>query len=142
MQHDELSELDDDDLIALIFRACAEVTARTGRKASPDGHLVGTLGELHAAKVLNLTLATPSTEGDDATDEDGQLVEIKTTTRKTYALKAAGTRASRLVAVQLDPETGQGSVSWDGPARVAWARAGKAQANGQRRVSLASLLGT
>ena len=141
MDSQRLAEVSDSDLVKLIFRACAEVTSRTGRKASPDGHLVGTLGELHAAKVLGLTLAPQSTEGYDATDENGNLVEIKTTTRASFGLKATGTKATRLIAVKLDAESGQGIVVWDGPADLAWARAGKPQRTGQRHLSLTALLG-
>ena len=140
MDSQRLAEVSDSDLVKLIFRACAEVTSRTGRKASPDGHLVGTLGELHAAKTLGLTLAPQSTEGYDATDQNGNLVEIKTTTRASFGLKATGTKATRLIAVKLDAESGQGIVVWGGPADLAWARAGKPQRNGQRQLSLAALL--
>ena len=140
MDSQRLAEMSDSDLVKLIFQACAEVTSRTGRKASPDGHLVGTLGELHAAKTLGLTLAPQSTEGYDATDENGNRVEIKTTTRASFGLKATGTKATRLIAVKLDAESGQGSVVWDGPADLASARAGKPQRNGQRQLSLAALL--
>ena len=135
-----LTELIDGDRVKIIFQTCAEVTSRTGRKASPDGHLVGTLGELHAAKTLGLTLAPQSTEGYDATDENGNLVEIKTTTRTSFGLKATGTKATRLIAVKLDAESGQGNVVWDGPADLAWARAGKPQRTGQRHLSLTALL--
>jgi hypothetical protein len=139
MNSRQITDMSDDELVQLIFQACAEVTRRTGRKASPDGHLVGTLGELHAAKVLGLTLAPQSTEGYDATDEIGNLVEIKTTTRAGFGLSATGTKATRLVALKLDGESGRCSVVWDGPADVAWARAGKPQKNGQRRLSLSAL---
>ena len=131
--------MSDNELVQLIFQACAEVTRRTGRRASPDGHLVGTLGELHAAKALDLTLAPQSTEGYDATDESGNLVEIKTTTRAGFGLSATGTKATRLVALKLDGELGRCSVVWDGPADLAWARAGKPQKNGQRQLSLSAL---
>ena len=56
-----LTELIDDDRVKIIFQACAEVTSRIGRKASPDGHLVGTLSELHAIKSLSFTLSPHST---------------------------------------------------------------------------------
>jgi len=46
---------------------------------SPDGHLVGSLGEIHAARALNLKLEMASKAGFDATDEEGLRVEIKTT---------------------------------------------------------------
>ena len=56
-----LTELIDGDRVKIIFQACAEVTSRIGCIASPDGHLVGSLSELHAIKILTFTLAPHST---------------------------------------------------------------------------------
>ena len=71
----------DSELVRLIFDACAELSSRSGRRVSPDGHLVGSLGEIHAAHILGLTLETASNAGFDAVDDQGRKVEIKTTTR-------------------------------------------------------------
>lgn len=106
---------------------------------TPDGHLVGSLGELYAASVLNLTLETQSSAGFDATDSDGQRVEIKTTTRSSISLSAKGTLAKRLVVVKLNPYSGQAAIVFDGPTDPAWQLAGPAQKNGQRRLSLTKL---
>ncbi len=58
----------------------------SGRKFTPDGHMVGSIGELIAATEQELTLVTASTEGVDATRKlsDGtcKTVEIKATKRK------------------------------------------------------------
>ena len=67
-----------EELVQRIFEACAELSRLTGRRVSPDGHLVGSLGEIYAASVLNLTLETASNAGFDATDSNGQRVEVKT----------------------------------------------------------------
>ena len=75
-----------------IFRACRTLSASTGRPFSPDGHLVGSLGEVLAAELLDLTLMPPSNDGYDAIDVDGRKVEIKATTRRTVSLSASGTR--------------------------------------------------
>ena len=56
-----LAELSDSDLVKIIVQACAEVTSLARRKAIPDRHRVGSLGELHATKTLSLTLAPQST---------------------------------------------------------------------------------
>ena len=128
-----------EELVQRIFEACAELSRLTGRSVSPDGHLVGSLGEIYAASVLNLTLETASNAGFDATDSHGQRVEIKTTTRASISLSAEGTLAERLIVVKLIPEDGQASIVYDGPAHKAWDHAGKPQKNGQRRISLAKL---
>lgn len=128
-----------EELVQRIFESCAELSRRTGRSITPDGHLVGSLGEIYAASVLNLTLETASNAGFDATDTLGQRVEIKTTTRSGVSLSTAGTLAERLVVVKLDPGDGRATIVYDGPAAVAWELAGKPQKNGQRPLSLSKL---
>ena len=128
-----------EDLVRRIFETCAELSRRTGRSVTPDGHLVGSLGEIYAASILNLTLETQSNAGFDATTSDGQRVEIKTTTRSSISLSAEGTLADRLVVVTLNPENGEAVIVFDGPAETAWQLAGPAQKNGQRRLSLTKL---
>ena len=127
------------DLVRRIFESCAELSRRTGRSVTPDGHLVGSLGEIYAASALNLTLETQSNPGFDATSSDGQRVEIKTTTRSSISLSTEGTLAERLVVVKLNPENGEAVIVFDGPAKTAWQLAGPAQKNGQRRLSLTKL---
>lgn len=121
-----------------IFAACRALSASTGRPFSPDGHLVGSLGEVLAADLLDLTLMSPSNDGYDAVDCQGRKVEIKATTRRSVGLSASGTRAERLVVVVLDPD-GKGSIVYDGACDVAWAAAGKPQKNGQRTIGLTRL---
>jgi hypothetical protein len=96
------------------------------------------MGEVFAAEQLGLSLMTPSNRGYDAVDAQNRKVEIKATTRDAVALSASGTEAERLVVVRFD-EVGVGSVVYDGPAAPAWESAGRAQKNGQRRISLRSL---
>ena len=128
-----------EDLVRRIFETCAELSRRTSRSVTPDGHLVGSLGEIHAASILNLTLETQSNAGFDATDADGTRIEIKTTTRSSISLSAEGTLAERLVVVRLNPENGEAAIVFDGPANTAWQMAGPAQKNGQKRLSLTKL---
>ena len=130
----------DDELVSSIFEACAELSLRSGRSVSPDGHLVGSLGEIYAAQELGLRLETASNAGFDAVDSQGHRVEIKTTTRSSIGLSASGTLAKRLIVVQLNSETGGAQIIYDGDAAVAWDRAGKPGKNGQRRISISKLL--
>ena len=124
--------------IKKIFRSCQRLTELTKRPFSPDGHLVGSFGEVVAADLLNLTLMPPSNDGYDAIDEQGRRVEIKATTRTEIALSASGTRAERLVVVVIDSD-GEPEVAYDGPAAPVWDAAGKPQKNGQRRIALSTL---
>ena len=126
--------------IRTVFNATDRLTELTGRPFSPDGHLVGSLGEVLAAIELGLQLAPPSTEGYDAVDADGKFVEIKATTRNAVALSASGTKAERLVVVRID-SVGNPTIVYDGPSAPAWKAAGKPQKNGQRRISLSRLTG-
>jgi len=82
----------------------------------------------------------PSNEGYDAIDYRNRRVEIKTTTRASIGLSASGTKAQRLVVVQIS-EDGDAEIVYDGPAAPAWEAAGKAQKNGQRSISLSKLKG-
>ncbi len=132
-------EQTEDDLVRLIFQACAELSRRSGRSVSPDGHLVGSLGEIHAAHALGLRLETASNAGFDAVDSLGGRVEIKTTTRASISLSTSGTLAERLIVVQLDAKTGAAQIIYDGDAAVAWDVAGKPGKNGQRSLSLSKL---
>ena len=121
-----------------IFRSCQRLTELTKRPFSPDGHLVGSFGEVVAAELLNLTLMPPSNDGYDAIDDQGRRVEIKATTRTSIGLSASGTRAERLVVVVVDGD-GETEIAYDGPTAPAWDAAGKAQKNGQRRISVSTL---
>ena len=124
--------------IKKIFRSCQRLTELTKRPFSPDGHLVGSFGEVVAAELLNLTLMPPSNDGFDAIDDHGRRVEIKATTRTSIGLSASGTRAERLVVVVVDGD-GETEVAYDGPTAPAWDAAGKPQKNGQRRISVSTL---
>ena len=88
--------------IRKIFRSCQRLSELTGRPFSPDGHLVGSFGEVAAADLLNLTLMPPSNDGYDAIDKQGRRVEIKATTRSSIGLSTSGTKAERLVVVAID----------------------------------------
>lgn len=129
----------DSDLVRRVFQACRELSIRTGRPVSPDGHLVGSLGELIAAEQLGLELQPPSNHGFDAIGPEGERVEIKATTRGSVSISSVKSKAERLVVVKFDGE-GSGTIVFDGPFEVGWKAAGKPQRNGQRRVSLRSLV--
>jgi hypothetical protein len=125
--------------VAAIYKAVAELEAmygeKYGRKFTPDGHLVGSVGEVIAAEALGLTLYKGSHAGHDARDENGGEVQIKMTAGKTVAMYAD---CERLVVLQvISPE--EAEIVYDGPGGPAWAAAGKKAKNGQCIVSLAKL---
>lgn len=70
-------------LCALIGELYRIVTALEeefeGRRFTPDGHLVGSIGEVVAAYAFNLTLLPAGNPIHDARAKDGTLVQIKLT---------------------------------------------------------------
>lgn len=121
--------------VAAIYEAVAQLeVAYPGRKFTPDGHLVGSIGEVVAAQALGLTLYPASRPGHDAYDDDGD-VQIKLTGGNKVALYAT---CERLVVLRVvSPH--EAEVVYDGPGEPAWAGAGKMGKNGQRVVSLSRL---
>src|SRR5258707_6333850 len=91
--------------VAAIYRAVSELTALyPGRKFTPDGHLVGSIGEVIAAKVLNLKLYPMSRPGHDAYDDNGD-VQIKMTAGTSIAMYAI---CDRLVMLRIgSPAAGE-----------------------------------
>ena len=108
-----------------------------GRKFTPDGHLVGSIGEAMAARMFDLTLLTASTAEHDATTADGQsLVQIKLTQgTRGIALRA---EPQQLLVLRLAPDLSV-EVVYNGGGHAPWAAAGKMQNNGQRAISLSQL---
>lgn len=124
--------------MADIYRAVAELDKLYGthrRKFTPDGHLVGSIGEVIAAEALGLTLYPSSHAGHDAHDGKGGDVQIKMTAGKSVAMYATSVR---LVVLQIvSPE--EAEIVYDGPGEEAWTRARDMAKNGQHVISLAKL---
>ncbi|MCY3820145.1 MAG: hypothetical protein OXH52_12405 [Gammaproteobacteria bacterium] len=108
-----------------------------GRKFTPDGHLVGSIGEAVAARMFDLRLLLASTPEHDATTADRQtLVQVKLTQGKRgVALRA---EPKHLLVLRLDPDL-HVEVVYNGRGRAPWSSAGKMQRSGQRAISLSKL---
>lgn len=122
--------------VAAIYRAVEELERLyPGRRFTPDGHLVGSIGEVVAAEALGLTLYPMSHAGHDARDASGRDVQVKLTAGRSVGLYAG---CERLVVLRVvSPE--EAKLVYDGPGGPAWAAAGKLAKNGQRTISLARL---
>ena len=109
-----------------------------GRKFTPDGHLVGSIGEAVSARMFDLRLLPASTSEHDATTAEGRtLVQIKLTQGKRgVALRA---RPKHLLVLRLDPADLAVEVVYNGPGHAPWSAAGEMQSNGQRAISLSKL---
>ena len=125
-----------------LFRISTELKAAApGRHFAPDGHLIGSIGEVIAADRYGLTLTTASTKGIDAHDAQGRAVEIKCTGKgKCVALRGHEPSAERFIALQINPD-GSAVEVYDGPAAPVWAAlAHKGMpSNGQRTITLNKL---
>jgi hypothetical protein len=106
-----------------------------GRKFTPDGHLVGSIGEVIAAEALGLTLYAASHPSHDAEDELGRKVQIKLTGGSSVALRAT---CDRLLVMRVF-DVGFAEVVYDGDGAPAWEAAGAMQKNGQRPIRLGKL---
>jgi hypothetical protein len=106
-----------------------------GRKFTLDGHLVGSIGEVIAAYMFDLTLVTASTQAHDALTRDGRRVEIKLTQGDSTGIR----HPPEHLIVLHRPKGGPVRVSYNGPGLPAWEQAGKLQSNGQRTISLRKL---
>ena len=122
--------------VADIYRAVEALSsAYPGRKFTPDGHLIGSIGEVVASEALGLTLHPASFPGHDAVDQDGRQVQIKLTGGKMVSLYSA---CDRLVVLRIvSPEAAE--VVYDGPGEPIWDAAGPMRKNGQRQISLVRL---
>ncbi|MGH6743503.1 DUF6998 domain-containing protein [Novosphingobium sp.] len=106
-----------------------------GRKFTLDGHLVGSIGEVIAAYMFDLTLNPASTMAHDALCPAGRRVKIKFTQGRTVAIRHEP--AHLLV---LHRARGANvRVVYNGPGAMPWTAARVTQSNGQRPISLALL---
>ena len=107
-----------------------------GRKFTPDGHLVGSIGEVIAARMFGLELLTASAPGHDAVTDDGRRVQIKFTQGTGgVALRA---EPDHLLVLCLDRDRSL-EVAYNGKGRLPWSKSGKMQKNGQCQISLTRL---
>jgi hypothetical protein len=106
-----------------------------GRKFTPDGHLVGSIGEVIAAHRYDLALYSASSAAHDGSARDGRQVEIKATQGDTVALRA---EPQHLIVLHLNKE-GHATEVFNGPGSLVWSSCGAMQKNGQRPISLSRL---
>ena len=121
-EHPEVSRLaETQKLVGELHRVVAALEQlHPGRKFTPDGHLVGSLGEVGAEAMFDITLHKSSNKGCDAFTPDGRTVEIKAT----YGGGAVGVRRSSnglavaLVVLRLSKDE-EPEVVYNGPYALA-----------------------
>lgn len=136
MFEDKLKLRTESDLIQSLYEIIAELERRhPGRRFTPDGHLVGSIGETIAEKRYGLILYTSSYQIHDARSPCGKEVQIKVTQIGRVALSS---EPEHLLVLFLSKD---GSVSeiYNGPGKLVWNAVGKMQKNGQCPISTRKL---
>ncbi len=106
-----------------------------GRRFTPDGHLVGSIGEVVAAYAFGLHLLPSSTETHDAVSSDGKFVQIKFTGGDTAI--SMYSEPDYLLVLQL--RNGKFVTAYNGVGSVVWQNCRPPQKNGQRSIALSKL---
>jgi hypothetical protein len=124
------------ELIGQLYRVVAALEEEfEGRRFTPDGHLVGSIGEVVAAYAFNLTLLPSSNATHDAKSPDGRLVQIKLTGGK--AGVSLYSEPQHLIVLQLIRNSF--ATVYNGRGSIAWEKCGPPQKNGQRTIALTTL---
>ena len=122
--------------IQLLYQISQDLeTLFPGRHYTPDGHMIGSIGEALAASFYGLDLFTASEKTHDAKAPDGRLVQIKATQIQRVALSS---EPEWLLVLKIHGD-GTFSEEYNGPGALAWAHCGKMKKNGQRPISLTTL---
>lgn len=106
-----------------------------GRHFTPDGHMVGSIGEVIATEQYGLSLFEASHPAHDAESRGGELVQIKATQGDRVAISEC---PEALIVLKINRDGGFEEV-YNGPGDVAWRLVGKRQKTGQCHVSLRKL---
>lgn len=108
-----------------------------GRHFTPDGHMVGSIGEFLVADAYGLELMNASNKGYDALSPSGLQVEIKATQAKSVAFRS---QPEHTIAIKILPN-GTFEEIFNGPGNLVWQQFdGKPlPSNGQYQISLNKL---
>lgn len=108
-----------------------------GRHFTPDGHMVGSLGECLVADAYNLKLKTASNKGYDAVTKTGLEVEIKATQSSSVAFRSEP-QHTIIIKILRD---GTFEEIYNGPGAIVWELfiGKRLPSNGQFQVSLNKL---
>lgn len=125
------------ELIREIYRAVDELESMfPNRHFTPDGHMVGSIGEAIAKHYYGVTLYSASHEGHDG-EAHGWQVQVKATQRKSIALTS---EPDQLLVFRINRD-GSFVEEYNGPGEAVWSFAclKPRPKNGQYQVSLATL---
>lgn len=126
------------DLIKKLYSVVSKMEEMyPGRHFTPDGHLVGSLGECIVANAYDLKLMPASNKGYDAITKCGLEVEIKATQKKAVAFRS---EPQHVIVIKILPD-GQFEEVYNGlGCRVYDTFKGKKKpSNGQFQISISKL---
>ena len=125
------------ELVRSIYRAVDELESMfPGRHFTPDGHMIGSIGEAIAKHYYGVTLYRGSHEKHDG-EAGGWQVQIKATQRKSIAITS---EPDQLLVIRLIRD-GSFIEEYNGPGEPVWSLVSlkPRPKNGQYQVSLSSL---
>ena len=125
-------------LVKSIYAAVSELEKMfPGRYFTPDGHMVGSLGECLVADAYNLQLMPLSNEGYDAITKEGKKVEIKATQSKRIAFRSC---PEHTIIIKINKD-GTFVEFYNGPGKIIWETFSgkKLPKNGQYQISLSKV---
>ena len=115
-----------------------EMFTKDGKKRhfTPDGHMVGSIGEVLAAYHYGINLSPASAEKHDGT-VDGRNVQIKATQRNSIGLSSS---PDFLLVLKISKE-GKAEEIYNGPGKAAWdlVEGKPSPKNGQHQISVSRL---
>lgn len=122
-------------LVKQLYATVNELEAMfPGRHFTPDGHMVGSLGECLVSDAYGLELKTASNKGYDAVSGTGLEVEIKATQSTSVAFRS---KPKHAIVIKLKRD-GTFEEIYNGPGALIWSQfSGKPRpSNGQYQISL------
>lgn len=133
--------IDHDKLQALVKQLYATVNELEimfpNRHFTPDGHLVGSLGECLVADAYGLSLLNASNKGYDALTKNGIKVEIKATQSKSVSFRS---EPEHTIVIKIMPN-GTFEEIYNGSGARVWQQFAnkKKPSNGQFQISISKL---
>lgn len=106
-----------------------------GRHFTPDGHMIGSVGEVLAVEAYGIELFTASVPIHDGTAPDDRLVQIKATQVDSIGISEC---PDYLIVLKIFRD-GSFEEVYNGSGAPVWNAAGKMQKTSQRRISLSKL---
>mgnify|MGYP000988314226 CR=1 FL=1 len=125
-------------LIKSLYETVKELeTMFPGRYFTPDGHMVGSIGECLVADAYDLELMTASNKGYDAISKSGKCVEIKATQSNSVAFRS---EPEHTIIIKILPD-GTFLEVYNGPGSLIWSlfNGKPLPSNGQYQISLSKL---